>query len=388
MQLMQSSFAEALSKQQKVFEQQVVSLREEIQAIKSRPQSPELPAAGQPTAGTEENGASNNGLKPAEPPAHLQTPSTTTPSSTPDTAPPRPTAYRPASPKRSERLPDPPMFTGQRKDLPLFVTKLRFKLEGNSDRYPDERSKLIYAHSRLERDPATLIDSMIDRDIHTVDSLIAFLQATYDDPNKELSAWSKLDTLKQGKKRFLSHFAEFRRLVSDTDLNESAQINHLRRTLSDDLRRAMVGIPVPHNLNEYANLISLYDNDLRYLPPRHALRPSYATAAKRDPDAMEIDSSNYAPVGSAERQKRIKNGTCFRCNSKDHISPNCPIPWHATRSSSLPRSSSKDATALARRRNSDSSVSSAASSTVVDRRPRSRTPRRKNNPSPKGKSRA
>ena len=73
----------------------------------------------------------------------------------------------------------------------------------------------------------------------------------------------------------------------------------------------MVGIPVLHNLNEYANLILLYDNDLRYLPPQHALRPSYATAAKRDPDAMEIDLSNYAPVSSAEQQKQIKNSTCF-----------------------------------------------------------------------------
>jgi hypothetical protein len=50
-----------------------------------------------------------------------------------------------------------------------------------------------------------------------------FLQATYSDLNKELLAWSKLDNLKQGRKRtFLSYFAEFRQLIADTGLNEAA----------------------------------------------------------------------------------------------------------------------------------------------------------------------
>ncbi|KAF1938418.1 hypothetical protein EJ02DRAFT_457875 [Clathrospora elynae] len=47
-------------------------------------------------------------------------------------------------------------------------------------------------------------------------------------------AWSKLDNLKQGKKKtFLSHFAEFQRLIADTGLNKAAQISLLRRSLSD-----------------------------------------------------------------------------------------------------------------------------------------------------------
>lgn len=191
--------------------------------------------------------------------------------------------------------------------------------------------------------------------------MLGFLKATYGDPNKELSAWSRLDAIKQGKKSFLSHFAEFRRLVADTDLNESAQISYLRRTLSDDLRRAMVGVPVPHTLNEYANLISTYDNDLRYLPTRNSHQRTYAAAATvtatRYPDAMEIDTSNYAPVGSAEREKRIRENRCFKCNSKNHFSRHCSVPM-PIRSSSVPRS---PAPAQSRTRRG-SSVSSASSS--------------------------
>ncbi|KAI2475268.1 hypothetical protein Ptr902_13306 [Pyrenophora tritici-repentis] len=157
------------------------------------------------------------------------------PSPPPQTTPLSPTQTTPPlASRRTERLPDPPMFTGKRKDLPLFLTKLH---------------------------------SLINSDITTAEGLMLFLQATYGDPNKELSAWSKLDNLKQGKKKtFLSHFAEFRRLIGDTGLNEAAQISQLRRSLSDELRHAMVGVKIPQNLNEYANLISLYDNDLRHLP--------------------------------------------------------------------------------------------------------------------------
>jgi len=69
---------------------------------------------------------------------------------------------------KSDRLPDPPIFSGKRKDLPTFIRKLKYKLEGNADRYFSERARLLYAHSRLERDPVTLIDPLIDKDICTV----------------------------------------------------------------------------------------------------------------------------------------------------------------------------------------------------------------------------
>lgn len=262
----------------------------------------------------------------------------------------------PTSTERSERLPDPPVFTGKKKDLPLFLTKLQFKLEGNADRYASEQSRLIYAHSRLDYDPATLVDPLIGRDITTVKQLVDFLQATYGDPNRELTAWSRLDNLRQGKKGFIAHFADFRRLVADTSLNEGAQINHLRRSLSDELRRAMVGVPIPTKLNDYANLIALYDNDLRHLPTSHPTRPRLVPVQKRDPDAMEIDN-NYAPVGSKEREDRMKKGLCFKCGKHGHISRDCSVPLPHARSNSIPTRTRSTTPTNRTRRNSDSSSS-------------------------------
>jgi hypothetical protein len=229
----------------------------------------------------------------------------------------------------SERLPDPPAFTGKSKDLRSFLVKLRAKLEINQDRFPTPRSQFLYACSLLGGDAARIAEPLFDKDICSLEQLVAFLEASYGDPNRRAAAQAKLTKFKQ-KGSFYAHFSEFRRLSADAGFNESALVTQLKNSLSEPLQRAMVGQVIPDSLNEYANLIARFDNDLRYLP-KHK---SYATPTPRpsqsypDPDAMEIDSatSSYAPKGSAERQRRIREGRCFKCGSKNHISPDCKAP--------------------------------------------------------------
>jgi hypothetical protein len=71
----------------------------------------------------------------------------------------------------------------------------------------------------------------MDNDISNVNQFVAFLEATYSDLNKEITALSKLNNLKQGKQSFTTHFAEFRRLAADTGLNEIGLIASLRHSL-------------------------------------------------------------------------------------------------------------------------------------------------------------
>src|SRR5277367_2492657 len=46
------------------------------------------------------------------------------------------------------KIPDPPMFSGDRKDLLSFLTKCQIKFDGQPSRFPDERSKILYTGSR------------------------------------------------------------------------------------------------------------------------------------------------------------------------------------------------------------------------------------------------
>jgi hypothetical protein len=75
----------------------------------------------------------------------------------------------------------------------------------------------------------------MDKDICTVEQFIAFLEATYSDLNKELTALSKLSNLKQGKRSFTAYFAKFCWLASNTRLNKISFIASLRNSLSIDL---------------------------------------------------------------------------------------------------------------------------------------------------------
>jgi hypothetical protein len=264
----------------------------------------------------------------------------------------------------SERLPDPPPFTGKRKELPSFVSKLRYKLEGNADRFPTTRSKLLYAHSRLDDDAAALVRPLMDKDIKTVDQLLSFLEATYDDPNRRDTALTRIGNLRQGKHGFLTHFAEFRRLAADTGLNEIALIMQLKRSLSSELLRAMIGVKIPDNLNDYANLIVTYDNDLRYLP-KAPTTSRLTPHLVKDPDAMDIDSvrHRYAPKGSSERQRREKEGLCFKCGEKGHLSPDCNHPMPP------PRTTIRSSSTRNRSRGRRSTRSKSSSSTRSSRHP-------------------
>ena len=261
--------------------------------------------------------------------------------SLPLTTPPPPPPAPPVQPTKSERLPDPEKFTGKRNELRPFLAQLRNKLEGNSDRYPSDQERLRYALSRLSGDAAIMIETF---NPSTLAGLIENLETSYGDPNRQATAQQKLNRMTQGDQSFPSYFAKFHQYSKETGWNDVAQINHLVESLNPELKRTLVGVTLPQRLGDCANLINRHYNDLMRLQPRPsqsrsaskttttttATRPSTRppTQASKDPDAMELDpgTRGYAPKNSAERQKRIKEGRCFKCGSKDHLSPNCSVP--------------------------------------------------------------
>jgi hypothetical protein len=329
---------------------------------------------------------------------------TATASATATPLPPSPPQRRAKSPvrkeTRSEKLPDPPMFTGKSKDLRGFLVKLRAKLEMNADRFPTPRAQFLYAYSLLGGDAADIVEPLLDRDIGSVNQLIGFLETTYGDPNRRATAQAKLSKLKQ-KGSFNAHFSEFRRLAADAGFNESALVVQLKNSLTDELQRAMAGQTIPDSLNDYANLIARFDNDLRYLPklktyasaaspPPRTEKPQYEQTRKH-PDAMEIDSaSGYAPKGSSERQRRIREGLCFKCGSKNHISPQCkaPIPRSIRASSSSPPETTRRGRSSRLVTPHESTDSSRRSSRYSSRSSSRRSSRRSHGSKGNGKSRA
>lgn len=282
----------------------------------------------------------------------------------------------------SEKLPDPPLFKGSRKELPSFLNQLQYKLEANSDRYPTPRSRFLYSVSLLRGDAGDLVRPLLDKGINTAEQVISFLESTYGDPNRKATAQNRLADLKQGKRSFLTHFAEFRRLAVDADLNEPAQVLQLKASLNPELRKSMIGARVPDSITDYANLIAAYDADLRAInhsaQPRRQQHHQHRHSTASDPNAMDIDTMDYAPVGSSERERRKRKGLCFKCGSDKHISPDCKVP--IPRGSSSPNRSrnvyaveSKNRSPARSRQSSGSSSRSSSSSRPRSRRSKERS---------------
>ena len=303
---LQKSFADALAQQKAQHEQSIEALQEEVRTLKIPTPSPRN---------------------------RTPSPEANTRNASPEPAvviyPVEPTTV----PQRSERLPDPPIFTGKRRELRSFLSQLKNKLTGNADRYPTQANRLCYALSRLGGDAADLVEPLQP---NSVQSLVVLLEATYGDPNRQATAQRKINHMTQGTKSFPVYFSEFNRYAKETGWNDSALVNSLIESLSPELKTSLIGVDLPGALDACANIINKRYNDILRLTSKPA--PRYNTAPSRTstksssqpkhPDAMDIDSGTleYAPLGSPERERRFKLGLCFKCGSKAHISRYCSVP--------------------------------------------------------------
>jgi len=302
---LQTSFADALALQKVQHQQSIEALQEEVRNLK-------MPTLERQDRTPSPEAISRN-VSPE--PAVVIHPEPTT------------------APQRSEKLPDPPVFTGKRRELRSFLSRLKNKLTGNADRYPTEANRLYYALSRLGGDAADLVEPLQP---NSVQSLVVLLEATYGDPNRQATAQRKINHMTQEKKSFPVYFSEFNRYARETGWNDSALINSLVESLSPELKTSLIGVDLPGALDACANVINKRYNDILRLTPKPA--PRYNTTTPRTstksssqpkhPDAMDIDSGTleYAPLGSPERERRIKLGLCFKCGSKAHISRYCSVP--------------------------------------------------------------
>ena len=296
---------------------------------------------------------------------------------------PPPSAASTPSAKNEPKIPDPPMFSGERKALLPFLAKCRLKFVGQPSSFPTETAKIIYVGSRLEGPPFSWFSPLNDRlqdpeeqdpeELLTFDALAKSLTTLYGDPHLALTAERKLRALRQTTSvaHYIADFEEYRQYLT---WNEDALRDQLYLGLKDRIKDSLAPLERPSTLSELKELALRLDSrlDARWHEKRahenvaaNAQKPwnngntsqsrpppinrpapantSHSAPSKPTPNTnpaprvnfpshtadgtvpMEINSRGGYRLTQAEKDRRRLNNLCGYCGQSGHSAFNCPV---------------------------------------------------------------
>jgi hypothetical protein len=272
----------------------------------------------------------------------------------------------PSSPKLA-KIPNPPHFEKGRTEYRTFKTKLTQKLRADGDAFPSEERKLIYAMGFLKGQAHEQVAPLFeDQTINSVTTLLEYLDATFEDPDRKKTAERELRNLQQGKNEFSAHYAKFQQLTAVLKWNEEAKKSALESTLSDELKDSLSHqCDTPDSLADLVVMLQKLDGRLKARaaerrvstaprPPNNQQsgrqqnnRPSASnpSSSRTPPGRTPPGSSNPrdswnprhtgpAPMDLSAKQRsdskqnqfdrRAAEGNCTNCGKADHWRSECP----------------------------------------------------------------
>jgi hypothetical protein len=251
-----------------------------------------------------------------------------------------------AAPRR-RRQPDPDMFDGTRKQYEVFHQQLHAKVENDKEDFESDKRACDYAFARLKGTAATLtlpyMNQMRASNSWSFEQLLGFFDQMFGDAHKEERARDKLWSMSQGKKNIRSYVMDFQEqlLLSKSNLDEDTKMMIFRKGLSHKLQDKLIGLK-SKDQNELQNrTIEIADQLYRMEfhnkgssyskqsngtqgEGKHSRRRSYSPVA----DAMEGveytgKSGKPRRLGSSEYDRLRREGRCFNCKRRGHVSTAC-----------------------------------------------------------------
>jgi hypothetical protein len=159
---------------------------------------------------------------------------------------------------RAIELPHPPKYSGDRKELPNFMSKVHSKLAGENGHFSNDQHKLHYVYGYLKRNAQNQIQLYIQTNkisLDDIEALIKILEDAFSDPDEVGMASGELDYLMQGNHEFSIYYAEFQHLIAILDYNSKAKKAALKRGLSKELQASLVyQTDEPKDFNKFVEL--------------------------------------------------------------------------------------------------------------------------------------
>jgi hypothetical protein len=255
--------------------------------------------------------------------------------------------------KKSTKLPDPLIFEGKGQDLDSWLSRMRNKLLANSDHYPTDPLQIAYTESRVKGKAAKYITprlraTALNR-FRTAEEIFDYLTQVYGDPDRRHTAQRAYLKLYQGRRPFAEFWAEFQRLAAELDYNQISMIDDLRFKLNPSLQNALVHVPDPIDIYEFARTYQRVDQrlkDIQAVQARVERRNPTAAADKRTNTSqtntaqvvlstaavkppVSVTSFNSLPIrpthSNPKKKTFLRTGSCFYCKQQRHKAANYPL---------------------------------------------------------------
>jgi hypothetical protein len=127
---------------------------------------------------------------------------------------------------RAIELPYPPEYSGDRKELPNFISKVYLKLAGENGHFLDDQYKPRYIDGYFKGNAQNQIQPYIQTNkisLEDIEALIKTLEAAFSDPDEVGMDSRELDHLMQENREFSIYYAEFQCLIAILDYDSKAK---------------------------------------------------------------------------------------------------------------------------------------------------------------------
>jgi hypothetical protein len=242
--------------------------------------------------------------------------------------------------RKSVKLPDPPLLTdGKDPKFEDWLHKMQNKLSANADHYNTEALRRAYVANRVGGKASDHLAPRLRDDapnrFETAEEMFQHLKSIFLDPNRALKAKHKLRfmTMKPSNK-FHDFLTDFLFHANEANMPESEYKSELYQRLTPRMKELTLQqwISKTTSFNDFSEYCMQVSHTLEQNYQDRKSAPSDEKLAKKTNDKRDLRGKNNSDTTSGiekldkdERQILMKEGKCFNCKEKGHLSRDCPL---------------------------------------------------------------
>ena len=250
----------------------------------------------------------------------------------------QPRLQEPAPFNPEPRVTSPDPYEGNKSKTESFLTQLNVYFELQRSRFPDDRSKVLFAVSNMKGVAFDWVMPYLHADhkmLQNYDEFVTNFRITFGNINRPKQAERELLELKQGTRSAVEYIADFQRLSLEVGWTDSAPVCAMfDKGLNKEIKQALCNFQRPATLQDYFRIVADLDNrhiEFRqeFNPRGSSMHPSpvlhRSVPATQDgiADMVIGATQRRGPLSANKRQRRMDNNLCLYCGDGEHTVDSC-----------------------------------------------------------------